>query len=132
MGFFDDLPQQDPWARRQGGAWDPPVAEFPCAAATGALVLARTEAVALAVIGVWAFRAGFEFWLDARFRDVQPPAEGGMAPQESAHVGVQFADGRKGANFGRGPEVAPGAGPVWRSILVGLVVDCVTGTGVTG
>lgn len=34
-----------------------------------------------------------------------------MAPQESVHVGVQFADGRKGTNFGRGPELAEGAGP---------------------
>jgi hypothetical protein len=111
MGFFDDLPHQDPYERRRGGPWDPPVDEFPSAVATGPLVLAQTEEVAVAVIGVWAFQAGFEFWLDARFRHTQPPVEGGMAPQEAVHIGVQFADGGKGANFGRGPELAQGAGP---------------------
>jgi hypothetical protein len=106
MGFFDDMPYRDPYDRRRGGPWDPPVAEFPCAVATGPLVFARTEEVAVAVTGVRAFQAGFEFWLDARFRHAQPPVEGGVAPQESVHVGVQFADGKKGANFGCGPELA--------------------------
>jgi len=40
-------------------------------------VFARTRKVAVAVIEVWAFQAGFEFWLDARFRHTQPPAGGG-------------------------------------------------------
>jgi hypothetical protein len=40
----------------------------------------------------------------------QPPVEGDVAPHEAVHVGVQFADGRKGANFGRGPELARGGG----------------------
>jgi hypothetical protein len=111
MGFFDEMPYQDPDAPRRGGAWDPPVAEFPCAVATGPLVFARTEAVAVAVIGVWAFRAGFEFWVSARFHHAQPPVTGDMAPHESVHLGVQFADGRKAANFGRGPEPGPDAGP---------------------
>ena len=110
MAFFDDLPHQELHGRR-GGAWDPPAAEFPCAVATGPLVLGRTEAVAVAVIGVWAFRAGFEFWVSARFQHAQPPASGEMAPQESVHLGVQFADGRKAANFGRGPKLAQGAAP---------------------
>jgi hypothetical protein len=60
-----------------------------------------------------------EFWLDARFRHAQPPVEGGMAPQQSVHVGVQFADGKKGANFGRGPEQAPGAGPAGAALTPG-------------
>ena len=109
MGFFDDVPHQDPDGRRRGGPWNWPVDEFPSAVATGPLVLAQTEEVALAVIGVWAFQAGFEFWLDARFHHTQPPVDGAMAPQESVHVGVQFADGKRGANFGRGPELAPDA-----------------------
>ena len=83
MGFFDDVPYQDAH-RLRGSVWDPPVAEFPCAVTTGPLVLARTEAVAVAVMGVWAFRAGFEFWISAQFRHAQPPASGDMAPQESA------------------------------------------------
>jgi hypothetical protein len=51
VGFFDDVPYQDTH-RPRGGLWDPPVAEFPCAVATGPLVLARAEAVAVAIIGV--------------------------------------------------------------------------------
>lgn len=86
------------------------MAEFPCAVATGPLVLARTETVAVAVIGVWAFKAGFEFWVSARFHHAQPPAHGDMAPQESAHIGLQFADGRKAANFTTSPE-AESTGP---------------------
>ena len=97
MGFFDDAPWYDDG--RRGSRWDPPVAEFPCAVAASAVVLARTEAVAVAVMGVWAFRAGFEFWMSAQFQHAQPPASGDMAPQESAHIGLQFADGRKAANF---------------------------------
>jgi hypothetical protein len=117
-GFFDDVPYQDRYGQRDG-PWDPPVAEFPSAVATGPLVFAQTGEVAVAVIGVWAFQAGFEFWLDARFSHAQPPVEGGMAPQESVHVGVQFADGRKGANFGRGPELAQGAGPAGVALNLG-------------
>ena len=66
MGFFDDVsryPSSMPGPR--GTPWDPPAGEFPCAVATGALVLARTEAVAVAVTTIWAFRAGFEFWIKA-------------------------------------------------------------------
>jgi hypothetical protein len=53
MGFFDDAPWYDGGCR--GNPWEPPVAEFPCAVASSAVVLARTEAVVVAVIGVWAF-----------------------------------------------------------------------------
>ena len=34
-----------------------------------------------------------------------------MAPQESAHVGLQFADGRKTANFTTRPDQAGATGP---------------------
>jgi hypothetical protein len=110
MGFFDDVPYQETH-RPRGDPWDPPVAEFPCAAAGTPLVLARTEAVAVAVIGVWAFKAGFEFWASARFHHTQPPAHGDMAPQESAHIGLQFPDGRKAANFTTRPEPVEDGGP---------------------
>jgi len=43
-------------------------------------VFARTGKVAVAVIEVWAFQAGFEFWLNARFRHTQPPAGGRLPP----------------------------------------------------
>ena len=65
----------------------------------------------MAVIGVWAFKAGFEFWMSARFHHTQPPASGDTAPHESVHIGLQFADGRKAANLGRGPAPAPSAEP---------------------
>jgi hypothetical protein len=56
MGFFDDVPRHDDSLRgRQGRLWEPAVAEFPCAVATGPLAVARTEEVAVAVIGLWAF-----------------------------------------------------------------------------
>jgi hypothetical protein len=58
VGFFDDIPRpDDSLCGRQCRPWEPPVAEFPCAVATGPLGLARTEEVAVAVIGVWAFKA---------------------------------------------------------------------------
>jgi hypothetical protein len=50
-----------------GGPWDRPEGEFPSAAAS-ALLLARTEEVAVAVTAIWAFKAGFEFWVWAQFR----------------------------------------------------------------
>lgn len=90
------------------------MAEFPNAVAAGPLVFAQTGEVAVAVIGVWALREEFEFWLDAQFRPAQPPVEG-MAPQQSVHVGVQFADGKKGANLAAvlSWALVPGL-PVWR------------------
>jgi hypothetical protein len=108
MGFFDEVPYQD-LRGRPGGSRDPPTGEFPCAIAIGPLVLARTESLAVAIIAVWAFQTGFEFWASAKFRRGQPPATGDLAPQESARVGLQFADGRKAASFGSGPE--QGAAP---------------------
>jgi hypothetical protein len=49
MGFFDDVPYQDLDARRRGDPWDWPLDEFPGAVATGPLVLAQTEEVAVAM-----------------------------------------------------------------------------------
>jgi hypothetical protein len=105
MGFFDDATRPGPdEPDPRGHPWDPPAAELPKAAAS-ALLLARTEVVAVAITAVWAFRDGFEFWVDARFR------RGGLALQatpdeQSLHVGVQFADGRKVANVGHVPDPA--------------------------
>jgi hypothetical protein len=101
MGFFDDVPAalERPG---QGDPWDPPTAEFPRVAVADALVLASTGEVAVAVTAIWAFRAGFEFWVSALFR--RPgPALADQADDRSLHVGVQFADGRKVANVGSVP-----------------------------
>jgi len=91
MGFFDDAPRGSS-ALPQGGPWDPPRQEFPRVAAS-ALLLARTDAVAVIVAAVWAFRDGFTFWVRAPFR--QAGAGLDERPDEQAlHIGVQFAGGR--------------------------------------
>jgi hypothetical protein len=87
-----------------GGPWDPPEGVFPGAAAS-ALLLARTDEVAVAVTAIWAFEAGFEFWVWAQFRHPGPALEN-EADEQSLHIGLQFADGRKAANVGRLPESA--------------------------
>jgi hypothetical protein len=104
MGFFDDVP---PGLERpgRGGAWDLPEAEFPRVAVADALVLARTQEVAVAVTVIWAFRAGFEFWVRAQFRH-PGPALADQADDQSLHIGVQFADGRKVANVEGVPRAA--------------------------
>jgi hypothetical protein len=104
VGFFDDVPA-GLVRPGQGDGWDPPVAEFGCVAVADALVLARTGEVAVAVTAIWAFGAGFEFWVGAQFR--RPgPALADQAGDQSLHIGVQFADGRKVANVGGVPEPA--------------------------
>jgi hypothetical protein len=102
MGFFDDVPSNPSEDMPQGRPWDPPVAEFPRVAKPDALLLVRTDVVAVAVEAVWAFKEGFEFWVKAVFRDRGPALE--LEPnEESLHFGLQFADGRKVANTGRAP-----------------------------
>ena len=104
MGFFDDVPGGLERPGR-GGQWDLPSAEFPRVAVADALILARTGEVAVAVTAILAFRAGFEFWVRAQFRH-SGPALADETDDQSLHVGVQFADGRKVANIARVPEAA--------------------------
>jgi hypothetical protein len=69
---------------------------------------------------IWAFRAGFEFWIKAQFRHPGPALE--RQPDErSLHVGVQFADGKKAANVGRVPDPAGSvsAGLIMRPVSFG-------------
>lgn len=107
MGSFDDA-SRHPSPRPTGTLWDPPGNEFPRVAAS-ALMLARTEAVAIAVTAIWAYQAGFEFWIKAQFRHPGLALEG-QPDDQSLHIGVQFADGRKAVNVGHVPEPA-GSGP---------------------
>ncbi len=93
MGFFDDLPPglPEPWPA--DGPWRRPEHEFPRVALSG-LLLAQTEAVAVAVTAVWAFSTGFELWIGSLFR------QKGVALEEESdgqalHIGLQYADGRK-------------------------------------
>jgi hypothetical protein len=108
MGFFDDAPRPRPdEPAPQGHPWDPPAAELAKAGAS-ALLLARTEVVAVAITAVWAFREGFEFWVGAQFRR-RGLALQDTSDEQSLHLGVQFADGRKVANVGRLPDPAGSA-----------------------
>lgn len=105
MGFFERAPRARPDAPHpRGGPWERPRAQFPRAAAS-ALLLARTEVVAVAVSVIWAYPEGFEFWVQAQFREERRALDRHPADQ-SLHVGVQFADGRKAADVSRVPEPA--------------------------
>jgi len=105
MGFFDDATRPSPdEPGPRGHPWDPPAAELGKVGAS-ALLLARTEVVAVAVMSISAFREGFELWIEARFRH-RGLALQHTADEESLHVGVQFADGRKVANVGSVPDPA--------------------------
>jgi hypothetical protein len=105
MGFFDDAPRPRPdEPGPRGHPWTLPAAELAKAGAS-ALLLARTEVVAVAITAVWAFREGFEFWVGAQFR--RPGlAQQDSSDEQSLHLGLQFADGRKVANVGRLPDRA--------------------------
>jgi hypothetical protein len=103
MGFFDDAPRGSS-PLPQGGPWDLPGREFPRVAAS-ALLLARTDVVAVIVAAVWAFREGFTFWVKAPFRQAGAGLEG-WPDEQALHIGVQFADCRKAANAGRLPSPA--------------------------
>jgi hypothetical protein len=118
MGFFDGVP---PGLDRPGPGtcWRPPVGELPCVAAS-ALLLARTETVAVAVTAVWAFSTGFEFWVKAEFRHEGHLLES-QPGEQSLHIGVQFADGRKAANAGclPGPAGSESAGLILNPVSFG-------------
>jgi hypothetical protein len=105
MGFFDSVSRGNPGQPYpKGDPWDPPSVEFPHVAAS-AVLLARTEVVAVAITAIWAFTAGFEFWVHAQFRH-DGHALQRQPEDQSLRIGVQFADGRKVANVGRVPERA--------------------------
>jgi hypothetical protein len=103
MGFFDDAPRCE-LAMPHGGPWDPPRHEFPRVAAS-ALLLTRTDLVAVFVAAVWAFREGFTFWVKAPFKEAGAALQQ-WPDEEALHVGVQFSDGRKAANASRLPSPA--------------------------
>jgi len=103
MGFFDDA-RLEPDVARGEGVWRRPTGELP-RVAKSALLMARTDMVAVAVTAIWAFSSGFEFWIGARFR--QPGHALQSEPDDqSLHIGLRFADGRKVANIGSVPDPA--------------------------
>jgi len=78
------------------------------------LVIARTDKTVVALAGIHAYPAGFDFSLCLRLRNVsareeqqfpylldRAPIEGDPLPDELFRFGVQFADGRKATNLDR-------------------------------
>ena len=118
MGLFDDVPAS-PETGPRGGPWERPRDEFP-AVAVSALLLARTDVVAVGVTAVWAFTTGFEFWIKAQFRESGRALENNP-DDHSLHVGVQFADGRRVADVGAVPGSAgsESAGLIMRPVSFG-------------
>jgi hypothetical protein len=63
---------------------------------------------------IWAFQAGFAFCIRAHIRDAGRALES-EPDDQSLHIGLQFADGRKVANVGSVPDPAG-------SITAGLIL----------
>lgn len=105
MRFFEEIPAQWSSGPPTDPLWDPPIGEFPHVAVSDALLLARTESVAVAVTAVWAFKEGFEFWVSTQFRN-STPSISEETDSQSLHIGLEFADGRKVANVRTVPSPA--------------------------
>ena len=68
---------------RRHHPWEPPEAEFPGIVPIDALLLGRTEQVAVAITGLSAFSSGFDIFVTARMR---PGARGG--PDAPSNLGA--------------------------------------------
>jgi hypothetical protein len=104
VGFFDDR-QSEPDGPVMS-ARPKPDGALPTPVATR-LVLARTEEVAIAVIGLWAFAAGFEFLVSVQLRQAVPGSsaasflsslDGEPLEDEFLRLGIQFSTGHKALN----------------------------------
>lgn len=95
------------------------------------LLLARTPNVAVAITDAVVYPAGFELTLAVRTRNVAGPLhdvdfhlprarrrrDDAEIPPEFLRFGIQFSDGAKATNFGRGALGAPGDAPPSRPLL---------------
>jgi hypothetical protein len=117
MGFFDEIARDS-----DGGAMRAlprPDGQVPTPVATR-LMLAHTDQVAVAVMGLWAFAAGFDLLVIVELRNEIPGTsvasfladlEDEPLEDEFCRLGVQFSTGEKAANTG--PEGSGGiAGPI--------------------
>ena len=138
MGFFDDLPAPEPAPPRRHHPWEPPEAEFPGIVPIDALLLARTDEVAVAVTGLSAFSTGIEIFLTGRIRpSADRPEEhlpGGprdlAAFRQSFRFGLQFSDGGKAVGSpGKGAGRPGGGRPDHDSEPAGPVLYPMAGGG---
>jgi hypothetical protein len=109
MGFFDDIARES-----SGGALvalPRPSGQVPTPVATR-LILARTGQVAVAVMGLWAFAAGFDLLVTVELRNEIPGTsvasfladlDDEPLEDEFCRLGVQFSTGEKAANTERRP-----------------------------
>jgi hypothetical protein len=132
MGFFDDLPAQEPEPpRRHHQPWEPPEAEFPGIVPVDSLLLGRTDRVAVAITGLAAVSNGLEIFVTARMRPAgrgDPANRGPDAPRDfrearhSFRLGMQFSDGTKvlgdQGRHGPPPETEP-TGPILHQYMGG-------------
>ena len=104
MGFFDDIPQELGESAVRTGPRPDGVLPTPVAIR---LVLARTDEVAIGVIGLWAFPTGFDFLVSVQLKEAVPGTsaasflgalDGEPLDGEFLRLGVQFSTGGKAAN----------------------------------
>jgi hypothetical protein len=110
MSFFDSIPPP-PAApvRRRGLPWTRPDAVIPRSVPADVMLI-RTEQIAVAIGGIRAYPAGFEFTLHTRLRHEDEPGHGGadpleprvpwrgrQVPGEVLRLGLMYADGRRTA-----------------------------------
>ena len=107
MGFFDEIAREP--ADSAVRAWPRPSGQVPTPLAIR-LMLARTSQVAVAVVGVWAFTAGFDLQVIAELND-EVPGESAASflaglddeplYEEFCRLGIQFSTGERTANTQR-------------------------------
>jgi hypothetical protein len=122
MGFFDELPADEPESPARHRPWDLPNAEIPGIVPIQTLMLGRTDQVAVAVTGISAYAEGFEIFVTGRLRppgatgDREYRPDRGMI-RRSLRFGLLLSDGRK--VFGEyGHDTEP-TGPILRAYMTG-------------
>jgi hypothetical protein len=123
MGFFDEIAREP--ADSAVRALPRPSGQVPTPMAIR-LMLARTSQVAVAVVGVWAFTAGFDLQVTAELKD-EVPGESAASflaglddeplDEEFCRLGIQFSTGEKAANtqlWATGEGSSDVAGPIMK------------------
>jgi hypothetical protein len=104
MGFFDDITREAGESAMR--ASPRPVGQLPAPMAIR-LMLACSSQVAVAVVGLWAFAAGFDLLVSVELRDEIPGTSAASflagrddspLEDEFCRLGVQFSTGEKAAN----------------------------------